>query len=180
MITENNTPNTHENKTFRFKFSTAFIEHVTSFAKLYQFADRHTYKDEWIRWTHNNNELIETETQLLRDKGYNGDIMDKMYRSGRFYFRTKASLQKKPKERRDYIFVNQQILDLMNKHITTNLLLSNFKPSTAYQQFVIENKTVLDEEINRLLQEDIGKDDIINKLKKTYKNRCFILKKNNN
>ena len=100
-----------------------------------------------------------------------------MYRSGRFYFRTKAPLQKKPKERRDYIFVNQQILDIMNKHITANLLLSNFKPSIAYQQFVIENKTVLDEEINRLLQENIGKDDIINKLKKTYKNRCFILKK---
>ena len=85
MITENNMPDTLENKTFRFKFSTTFIEHITSFAKLYQSVDRHTYKQEWIRWTTNNNELIETETHLLRDKGYNGNIMDKMYRSGRFY-----------------------------------------------------------------------------------------------
>jgi hypothetical protein len=176
MITENNMPNTLENKTFRFKFSTTFIEHITSFAKLYQSADRHTYKEEWIRWTTNNNELIETETQLLRDKGYNGNIMDKMYRSGRFYFRTKTPLKNKPKERRDYIFVNQQILDVMNKHITANLLLSNFKPSFAYQQFTMENKDVLEEEINRLLQENISKNDIMNKLKKTYKNRCFILK----
>ena len=175
MIAETNIPNTPVDKTFRFKFSTIFIEHITSFAKLYQTADRHTYKDEWIRWTHNNNELIETETQLLRDKGYNGDIMDKMYRSGRFYFRTKTPQKNKPKERRDYIFVNQEILDIMNKHITTNLL-SNSKPSVAYQQFIIENKIVLDKEINRLLQEDICKDDIIIKLKKTYKNRYFILK----
>ena len=40
----------------------------------------------------------------------------------------------------------------------------------------MENKDVLEKEINRLLQENISKNDIMNKLKKTYKNRCFILK----
>ena len=81
-----------ENTIFRFKFTSEFTNDLLSFSKLHQFDDRVTYKDAWNIWVQHNDELIDSECIRMKQLGYDGNVLDKMYKSGRYYFQ----LKKKP------------------------------------------------------------------------------------
>ena len=168
---------TTENIIFRFKFSDEFTKQLYPFAKLHQYDDRHVYKEEWTRWLTNNSELIDTEITRLKGLGYDGDIVSKMYKSGRYYFRKKAS-SSDAKKRRKYISLEHDMIDAMDEHINTNYYLPCFKPSIAYEQFCMEYENLVNAEKERLVQEELLAEDIYSKLKKTYKNRYFLFKQN--
>ena len=171
---------TTENLIFRFKFSSDFTDRLTPFAKLHQYDDRHTYKEAWTQWLVINDELVDMEVRRLKGLGYDGNIVDKMYKSGRYYFRNKptnANTEAKP--RRVYVSLEHDVIDAMDIHISVNYYLPCFKPSIAYDQFCMEHSTLINDEITRLLQEDLTKEDVCAKLKKTYKNRYFLFTQNN-
>jgi hypothetical protein len=160
---------------FRFKFTQEFIDQLTPFAKLYQYSDRITYKEQWDRWIENNDEMISRETNRLNEIGYTGNITDKMYKSGRYYFRNKK--QHEPKQRRKYISIDQDLIEHINNHIQN---CSENKPSKSYEQFCHIYSNQLQEEMNRLLQDkhlNLNKDMIRDKFKKTFKNRYFLFNK---
>lgn len=170
---------TTENVIFRFKFSDEFANQLYPFAKLHQYDDRPTYKEEWTRWLTNNDELVETEVTRLKGLGYDGDIFSKMYKSGRYYFRNKTSNNSNDaKTRRKYMSLEHDMIDAMDEHINTNYYLPCFKPSIAYEQFCMEYENLINDETDRLLQEELLAEDIYSKLKKTYKNRYFLFKQN--
>jgi len=167
---------------FRFKFSNEFISELQSFAKLYQYTDRHIYKEQWTKWISNNDELVDKECRRLKSIGYDGNTLDKMYKSGRYYFRNKnKSVMKNPQQRRKYISINPEIIDLMDQHINYNVNTVLFKPSTSYEQFCIEYKHYLDTESDRIIELNlqITSEEINSKFKKTYKNRYFEFVKKN-
>ena len=166
-----------DNVIFRFKFSDEFANQLYPFAKLHQYDDRHTYKEEWTRWLTNNDELIDTEIRRLKGLGYDGDIISKMYKSGRYYFRNKTT-SNDAKPRRKYISLEHNMIDAMDEHLNTNYYLPCFKPSIAYEQFCMEYENLVNDEKERLLQEELVDEDIYSKLKKTYKNRYFLFKQN--
>ena len=168
-----------ENLIFRFKFSSDFTDRLTPFAKLHQYDDRHTYKEAWTQWLVINDELVDMEVRRLKGLGYDGNIVDKMYKSGRYYFRNKptnANTEAKP--RRVYVSLEHDVIDAMDIHISVNYYLPCFKPSIAYDQFCMEHTKLINDEITRLLQEDLTKEDVCAKLKKTYKNRYFLFTQN--
>ena len=168
-----------ENMIFRFKFSSDFTEQLIPFAKLHQYDDRHIYKEAWTQWLTCNDDLVDVEVRRLKGLGYGGNILDKMYKSGRYYFRNKTNLENKEcKKRRVYISLEHEVIDSMDTHISINYYLPLFKPSIAYGQFCMEYESLIKDETIRLLQEELDKDDIYAKLKKTYKNRYFIFKQN--
>jgi hypothetical protein len=174
-----NTQTSVEPTIFRFKFSDEFTSQLIPFAKLHQYDDRHMYKEEWTRWVTNNDELIDTESRRLKSLGYDGDIHDKMYKSGRYYFRNKT--EHTVKTRRKYISLEHEILGAMDEHLSVNYHMPHFKPATAYDQFCIEYKDVIQSEVERISEENhdgMTKDDILLKMKKTYKNRYYLFKQN--
>ena len=59
---------------------------------MHQYDDRHTYKSEWTKWTQQeeNTQAIDVEKRRLQENGYIGDIEDKMFKAGRYYFRKKT------------------------------------------------------------------------------------------
>lgn len=162
-----------ENTIFRFKFSSEFNNQLLSFSKLHQHDDRHTYKDNWTLWLQSNDQIIEEECRRLRQQGYDGNIIDKMYKSGRYYYRKKTP-KKEPKKRRKYISIESEIIEIMDKHILDNSDSPTFKPSSAFELFNNEFKELIEEETNRLLEKELSKEEIKLKFKKTYKNRYFI------
>lgn len=171
---------TTENLIFRFKFSSEFTDRLTPFAKLHQYDDRHTYKEAWTQWLVINDELVDMEVRRLKGLGYDGNIVDKMYKSGRYYFRNKPSnANTEAKPRRVYVSLEHDVIDAMDIHISVNYYLPCFKPSIAYDQFCMEHTKLINDEITRLLQEDLTKEDVCAKLKKTYKNRYFLFTQNN-
>ena len=166
---------------FRFKFSNEFISELQSFAKLYQYTDRHIYKEQWTNWISANDEIIDKECRRLKSIGYDGNILDKMYKSGRYYFRNKSTETKEPKQRRKYISIDCQIIENMDLYIKEHAYHENtiIKPAILYSQFCEAHKIMIPEEIERLKELELSNDDITHKFKKTFKNRYFIYQQQN-
>ena len=176
---------------YRFKFSTAVVKEVAIFSRIHQYDVRGTYKEAWDNWVQENGNLIRQEKNRLEKLGYQGDILDKLYKSGRYYFRKKSlrsGKKSKPKKRRPYISMKRYVLNLIDNDIQTLMrpddgggskaAVGYFKPANAYKIFYKKNQEELKIEIKRLQDEHkLNKEDAVFKMKKTYKNQYFSMMK---
>lgn len=160
---------------YRYKFTQEFMDELYKFSKVHQYDDRAAFKEAWGEWVEDEEDLIETETSRLQELGYDGDILDKMFKSARYYFRKKSTVNAEPKQRRKYIGVQKELLDIMDSHISRGLANDDYKPSDGFNNFCINNVDSLKTEVARLLENNIDSDEIMNKIKKTYKNRYFMI-----
>ena len=162
---------------YRYKFIDEFTNELYKFSKIHQYDHRKDFKEAWNIWVDENEDLVNNETRRLINLGYEGDILDKMFKSARYYFRKKSTEKKEPQKRRIYIGVQKDLLDAMDNHIESNKNNKNYKPSDGFIDFCKENIELLKEEVNRLCKSGIiDSDEIKNKIKKTYKNRYFMIK----
>lgn len=162
---------------FRFKFTEDFMIELYNFSKIHQYDHRKDFKEAWTVWTkiEENELMIDEEINRLSGLGYVGDVMDKMFKSARYYFRKKSDLKKEPKQRRDYISVNRELLDSMDIHIEENIQKIDYQPKDGFIQFCKENESVLRETIGKMCSSGVTELDVIkDKIKKTYKNRYFM------
>jgi len=158
---------------FRYKFNDLFAEQLYEFSKIHQYDDRATFKEAWTQWTEENNELIDSEVKRLTELGYEGNILEKMFKSSRYYFRKKSTEKKAPTQRRPYIGMTQDLLDSMDDHISRTLTI---KPALSFIEFCRTNVEILQEEVKRLCSKGIKEPlEIKDKIKKTYKNRYFTI-----
>ena len=201
----NNNNNNNNIKTFRHEFNKDFIEQLFVFSKKHQYADRHLYKSEWTKWTQQEeiSQAIEIERRRLHENGYTGDIDDKMFKAGRYYFRKKTAMtvatsaaskeqveeEEKKHQRRPYITMSKETIQIMDEHIRSNHTASatmTFKPSTCYDDFYQTNMSSIEmtteiekiiEKYQKALRTEATPDqittEIIDKIKKTYKNRYY-------
>lgn len=139
---------------YRFKLDINVINIISSFAKQNQHANQKDYKEEWKKFIEDNKELITREENRLRSLGYKGDVIEKIYKSGRYYFKNKNP-DKNPvkKERKKYQRINNESRQLIKLHVDESIK-TNIKPADAYDNFIIKNP---------LLKENIS-------IKKAYKN----------
>ncbi len=156
---------------FRYKFSETFAQELYEFSKIHQYDDRKTFKESWVTWSEENEELIESEIERLHTLGYGGDILCKMFKSSRYYFRKKSTEKKAPAKRRSYVSVSQDLLNNMDEFISKNM---ETKPADSFIEYCKTNTAILQEEVACLLHKGM-KDhiEIRDKIKKTYKNRYF-------
>jgi len=132
------------------------------FSKLHQYEDRHLFKTSWENWSNENREMIELEMRRLYQLGYTGDVMLKMFKSARYYFRKKTDNIKEPKKRSTYICLPRDVLISMDNHILQNAAL---KPSASFDLFCCNYS------LKNITE--------TKKLKKTFQNRHFVcLRKN--
>ena len=162
---------------FRFKFSQPFVDEMYVFSKVHQYDSRHDFKDAWNIWTEDNAELISVEIKRLENMNYQGDIMDKMFKSARYYFRKKSTVKKDPSERGIYVNLDKELLYAMDEHINRNILSNiKMKPSESVKEFQQINAEYIKEKTQHLCQEEGFDESMIeNKIKKTYKNRYFMI-----
>ena len=163
---------------YRYKFTDNFTQELYKFSKIHQYDHRKDFKDAWSVWSECNDDIVSTEVKRLTNLGYKGDILDKMFKSARYYFRKKSTEKKAPVTRCQYVGVHKDLLDSMDHHIEINIRNAEYKPSEAFNNYCATNIDLLQEEVNRLIK--IGLKDsteIGNKIKKTYKNRYFLFVK---
>ena len=163
---------------YRFKFTEEFMEDLHDFSKIHQYDHRKDFKEAWVKWTQDNEDIISKEVYRLKALGYpNDDIIDdKMFKSARYYFRKKSAVRPEPKQRRQYIVVDHELLDKMDCHIISNIYNDDYKPKTAFIMFCKEYKAVLQQTILTMGEKGVfGAKIIEDKIKKTYKNRYFML-----
>ena len=64
----------------------------------------------------------------------------------------------------------------MDNHINKNIHIENFKPSESFDDFCKNNTEILKQEVFALCKAGItDSNEIKNKIKKTYKNRYFLI-----
>ena len=147
--------------------------------------------------------MVQDEIERMKNIGYNGCVLTKMFDAGRYYFR-KKELAKEKKEKKEkqtlredinnddkeeqeqeqeevhakkekkYVTLDKDILYDIECHIKKNILNDNYTPSNGYIDFHVKNVRVLNKEKIRL---EMEVDDFINKIKKTYKNKYFFIKR---
>ena len=161
---------------FRFKFTEEFMKELYQFSKIHQYDHRKDFKEAWLLWLDENMDLVRTEIERLIQLGYEGDVIDKMFKSARYYFRKKSTAKVVPKQRRQYISVNHNVLEAMDEHIKKNRKDSDYQPKNGFISFCKDNEIILKECIKTIMDNNIQDVELIeNKLKKTYKNRYFML-----
>lgn len=133
-------------ETFRFKFSFEFAELLNNFSKIHEYDERKQYKESWQKWTESNITSINKEIIYHEERGYKGNIMEKMYKSARYYYRKKKKpVVLKPAQRKEYEHIGKELLLLIDSYIKLNL---NMKPSEGFNEFYEMN-------INSLSQRNI-------------------------
>ena len=175
-----NNNNDNHPTTFRFELSGNVSSEVKTFSKIHEHDERKEYKKAWKDWCEEHNELINEERRRLAEEGYEGDVVDKMFTAGRYYFRKKnlrqeqgqAEEQAQGQRKRSYITMMTGTLDAMDNHIKTCINDNDFKPAVAYNNFCQLNSQLLIDERENLSHHLNGK-DVELKIKKTYKNRYF-------
>jgi hypothetical protein len=165
-------------KIYRFKFSNGFLEHLKEFTRIHKFDDAKIFKEHFDEWKEENNEIINRETNYMRNMGYEGDVINKMYKSARYYFKNKSNVKTKPKKRRQYVGIDITLKDKMDEFIQEKIDDKQKcpKPADAYTEF-IENekhKIMLITERTRLMSFGMEEEDVNKKFKKTFKNRYFL------
>jgi len=165
-----------ETPTFRFKFDQTIMDMLLEFGKLHQYDDRHTYKAEWKKWCEEHHEELTREERRLTSLGYEGNIYEKLFKSGRYYFRKKPTVASEPVTRRKYVGLNREVLSAMDAYIADEVISSKMSPAEAFTNFCTQNVNILRTEIEALVEShNMEADEISSKLKKTFKNRYFQL-----
>jgi hypothetical protein len=182
-----------DHRVLRFEFSAALIHAVTAFVGTHRYDDRKTYKEAWTAWllTQDTAALLDAEHARLNNLGYTGDVADKLFKSARYYFRGKLQQQSQPTRRRrrqKYVAVNRTLLDAMDEHIERGITT----PALGFAHFCTAHAedAVLQTEVASLFARYNNANnannaikctsdtqimqEVLHKLKKTYKNRCFM------
>ena len=170
-----------EAQIYRFKLSPHIVDLIADFSKIHEYDHRTDYKKAWEEW-YNNNDEVKREEERLKSLNYEGDINQKMYKAGRYYFRKKQTKEKKdePQKRNTYISMDSAILEQMDRHIINNINEDWYYPAEGYEHFCKINKDDIAIEVKRLLSnnDNLNDESIKNKIKKTYKNRYYLISRN--
>ncbi len=196
ICVDNNTPdaNTEASKQkkqkpiFRFKLSDEMVDALLDFSKMHQFDDRHAYADAWNEWKNapHISKMLANEIERLQNLDYRGSaesIENKIFKSGRYYFRNKSFVKVPPKPRGKYISVSKELISAMDEHImrginhnSNNCGQTPSPPADLFNEFCKKCVDILKIEIDRLIDLEHFSEDpalIISKIKKTFKNRVF-------
>ena len=119
METQTQTP------VFRFKLSIEMVDAILHFSKTHQHDDREGYKEAWTLWKRDEIVaiLFNNEFERLKMAGYKGNvesIEDKIFKSGRYYFRNKSLIKAPEKKRSKYIPTSKELILVMDNHIKTH------------------------------------------------------------
>ncbi len=162
---------------YRHKFSELIIQEIVAFTNTHRYDDPETFKECWDEWVKDNQEIISREENRLKSNGYIGDVLLKMYKSARYYYKNKSLEKNEPKKRKKYISLDKNLIKIIDTFIKDEGFKS--KPSQSYDNFINNDKYKerLEIEKNRLLKERVDEEEFYKKIKKTYKNRYFINQK---
>lgn len=191
-------------ETSRFVYSDEFTKEIEYFSKLHRYDDRKTFKEMWLKWIEEETirPLIEKEIETSVKNGYKGNIMDKMYKSARYYYRKKEKqflkkIEKENEQREitsdenNYAGLSKEMIKQMDSHImktiynsvekmeksknkTNNVFVSKVKPAIAFEQFCQKFINEITREIYKLKKKiELNPTEISLKFKKSYKNRFY-------
>ena len=181
-------------QTNRYKFNKEITEMLSDFAKIHQYDGSKLYKEAWNNWIKEEEvgSKLEEECSRLIKQGMVDDVMSRLYKSSRYYYRKKIhSSNVAPKERKQYEGFSQDVLHKMDAQIIREIngnidmtdddkVISRFTPATSFELYMDENPDCVSDLLsgNQMSAEEHRNETTaaVNRLKKTYKNRFYKIK----
>jgi hypothetical protein len=185
-------------KTNRYTYSEEVVEQLSSFAKVHEYDDRKEFKEAWQKWMEEPDvkNLIVTEMARLTLNGLTGDILDRMYKSARYYYRKKCGeAVTEPTIRKEYEGLPRTVLKTIDDYIYSEInrniaetekggnhiiTITAAKSFTTYCKLHYDVISDLlppmndEDKVNTNMREELKK--VTDRLKKTYKNRFYNIK----
>ena len=163
-------------KILRFNICNEISSKLVDFHNKNKETEHKQYKEEWNKFVEENSELISQQERNLVNIGFRGDIEQKLFTSVKYYISKKNEEKTEPKERRTYVHICKKILLSMDEHIIENKNEEGYTPANGFSKFSQIYELELNIEKERLrITSELSIKDIELKIKKTYKNRYFIL-----
>jgi len=151
---------------YRFKLAEELLDTMKVFADIHALDDLKTFKESFEKWYEDNTDIVQCESDRLKQIGYKGELKNKIFKSIRYYYRKKPKQETKPpneKPARKKVFcISSEVLDCMDRIIKNQYTQ---KPSQLFEQFLDQYQT--HPEVEGYIQKDILK------VKKSFKNRMF-------
>lgn len=187
-----------EYKKFRYDFSDDVTKMLGEFANNNREKSRKEFTQIWEEYIaeEKTSKIIKDEIEMMRYHGFCGDVMDKMYKSVRYYHRKRdiktlnvdQDINKNKHENR----FSREFLKMMDKYILeqmtdhenikhsdeTGRQINTLSQSESYQTFCEKNKEKILEEFIKI-RKQTGRltEMVVDKIKKTYKNRFYNCRK---
>ena len=168
-------------QTFRFQLGKDILALLRPFAERHALTTSEEFKRHWETWCMIHTALIDAEAARLKDQGYDGDTRGKLYRAARYYFKNSPP-RLEPQRRANrcaYITLAPQLLQAMDAHLRKFVSAESAKPAALYTDFLAKRADLaplLVTEIERMrVQGGFDADKALAKIKKTYKNRYFLM-----
>ena len=163
--------------TFHYHFSEEMGERFMYFATLHRFDDRKSFKENWQKWIEEPDvaECIQTEIDKVKESGYVGDVIGKMFRSVRYYYRKKPVKPQEEgtaekKKRKVYEMTQKETLAEIDRHILEQITGNCSDLTETKRSFVSPAKAFAN-------YVETQHDGVEEKYKKIYKNRFYLLAK---
>jgi hypothetical protein len=142
------------------------------------------FKEAWEDWiqTPEISEQIQKEALHFKKQEQEGDILEKMFKSARYYYRKKTPQKETPdsvKQRKQYIGISPHFIHEMDIYIQRQIKEAKWKiaisPEESFQSFSKECETQIQKEITDLTDSlKFSQRNAEIKIKKTYKNRYYL------
>jgi len=191
-------------KTFRYKTDTLLQEELEYFAKVHQFDDKKSLKENFKKWSEQENisKLLEQENRRLESLNYSGNLYKKLFTSLKYYHiknlktptppplpteptpsivlnditNEPLSPQNSEPRKRDKQKNSVELLQKIEQHILFMMKQDNSIQKPEKQLITISpNDAFKDYLVNEMAVEK--DEDVIKKVKKIYKNKMFHLQK---
>jgi hypothetical protein len=112
---------------------------------------------------------LREEVERLKNAGYEGDVLDKMFKSARYYFRKKEEKTEQEKKegvaRKQYVSLCPRFLEQIDLFIVDLLKLEAYSPASAYEEFCKTKKEIIIKQVDILIS-DMEPEEVCIKLKK--------------
>lgn len=132
--------------TYRFKYTDELIEELAYFSKLHQYDDRKQFKEEWNIWKQKPeiDYLLTTEFERLTKNGQKGDVLDKIFKSARYYYRKKDETQMSKTDRKPTVSFSKSFLDIIDANIELQILYNayNNKDNNKDNDLLEDNQNI--------------------------------------
>ena len=165
---------------YNFKLSKEIKKELNKFAEENKHLEKYIFDYKWNRWLENNKIMLDNENEMLKRKGYDKNLYDKLYFSVRYYYVKKAKANGNAngngngKVKLKYVPMTLELRDLIEKHLREHI---NVQPKLSFETFLQNetNKSKYNEMVNILLYKEYSEKDAMKRIKKAYKNRYSIL-----
>jgi hypothetical protein len=173
-------------KRYRYDFSERCKEDLSKFAERNVDVPRKKYKELWLEWMETHRDMIADECNELVKQGFQGDPLDKMYKSVRYYHRKKDNIIdtiKDPPPNRSYVRLPEELNKCMDNHIhniiTTrinddSIVEINLTHGESFHNFLEANADIVLNELVEIKKRDgVLDENIGTKLRKRYRDKFY-------